>query len=557
MELTRLQEDMDLGGSAVGSFGGGSGQDATSSAKGGDFGSAASGDSATGVGGSSDGATATIIDGGDYAGGGANTTAMGTGGRGGFGAGGGAAAGTDGTGGQAGFGAGGGGGSTQATNRGFGGEDGLTSSIAGGAGAGFGGAIFIENGGTLTLGSSISFGGTDPTQPNSTTGRTNSIPSPSTTASSAGSDIFMMSGAVLNISSSLTIPSPIEGNPGDQRGIASPVTFSATADSTSSGYIGTLNKTESGILTLNGENSYTGNTTISGGGLTFGSASSVRSNIVLDGASTTLVIPHAVSINPFVDPTDNTMNITEGDLIISNGSLSFSTTGVLTVSGTLDIDDSADTNDDATVDLRNSTNDASTSTLIVNGVFDHASGTLALDLLGSDKPSLSTNRLAISNSGNNYTDDITIDLPSSYTALDVFEENNRSFTLNLVDEADMTMPITNATYSASNITIGSSSIPTGLSLLTPNTTYTASTREISLEVDSATFSSNLATATLNGTIPFGVVVASNLTVTGDATISARGLTLSDSAMWEATGDITGDVSFSDTISLLANTKKIT
>jgi hypothetical protein len=59
---------------------------------------------------------------------------------------------------------------------------------AGGGGAGFGGAIFIENGGTLNINGSASFQGNTVTA--GASGGTGA-----TAGSAAGADIFMMGGA--------------------------------------------------------------------------------------------------------------------------------------------------------------------------------------------------------------------------------------------------------------------------------------------------------------------------------------------------------------------------
>ncbi len=149
-----------------------------------------------------------------------------SGGNGGFGGGGGGSGGSTGLGGTAGFGGGNGGNSS---NRG------------GGAGAGLGGAIFIEGSGLVTFsGSGTLFSS------NSTTAGTGSDGGADGTAS--GDDLFIQSGAeiVFAVTDTVTIGSDIASNQ-------------------SSG--GSFSKSNTGTLNLTGNNTFTGNISVSGGTL--------------------------------------------------------------------------------------------------------------------------------------------------------------------------------------------------------------------------------------------------------------------------------------------------
>ncbi len=209
-------------------------------------------------------------DGGDFSGGGGGgcgsaVTALlsrapgSDGGSGGFGGGGGGA-GTGfnigGNGGAGGFGGGGGGGGAANTTIGngglstFGGGDGSngTSLIngAGGGGAGFGGAIFIREGGQATIQTGITF------VSNSVTGGIGG-----NNGQALGSDIFMMSGSTLIfdfLTQDVTLNTPIEGNQGVGEG-----------DPTLGGLIIGSNNDPSVTVTLTGDQTYSGPTTVNSG----------------------------------------------------------------------------------------------------------------------------------------------------------------------------------------------------------------------------------------------------------------------------------------------------
>jgi len=187
----------------------------------------------------------------------------GTGGAGGFGGGGGGGAGavntnpgitTPGVGGIGGFGGGTGGNGGSAPSFNF---DTPAWSGGGGGGAGFGGAIFIRDGGTLTLSGSATFAN------NTVTGGaggaiTGTIPAgytsgtPGGNGAAAGADIFMMAGAnlIVDNTTNINIPNPIAGDQGAGGGTG-----------------GGLTKLGCARLTLNGANTFTGTTNVNAGEL--------------------------------------------------------------------------------------------------------------------------------------------------------------------------------------------------------------------------------------------------------------------------------------------------
>ncbi len=185
------------------------------------------------------------------------TGGTGKGGDGGFGGGGGGGGGgtsdrtlrtVTGKGGNGGFGAGGGGGAVNGIGGFGGGNGGITpeGDTLGGGGAAMGADIFIENGATLTIQTAISFSGS---ALKAGKGFVN--------GQAYGTNIFMMSeGQILveNLSVNSAVPNPIESDQG------------ADNRDTSKGGL-TLLPGNSATFTLNGDNTYTGQTIIHSGTL--------------------------------------------------------------------------------------------------------------------------------------------------------------------------------------------------------------------------------------------------------------------------------------------------
>jgi len=155
------------------------------------------------------------------------------------------------SGGSAGFGAGGGAGVTGGTDRyGLGGAGGSATiqPAGGGGGSGLGGAIFIQQGGVLIIQERTSFSG------NSTIAGIGGIGigSNGENGSSIGEDIFIRSGGnvTFQINDKLTIPNPIGGG-----GLLSEVNGPG------------LLMSGTGIVNLNGTNTYLGDTQVQSGSL--------------------------------------------------------------------------------------------------------------------------------------------------------------------------------------------------------------------------------------------------------------------------------------------------
>ncbi len=277
-------------------------------------------------------------DGGSYGGGGgggggggqidrsASSGAGAGGGKGGFGGGGGGA-GTSNQGGfkggDGGFGGGGGGGGGDGGGSGgtYGGQGTrgwVRGEGKGGDGASLGGAIFIQSGGKLTLSGETTIEGNEVLQANQTSQSTSD-----TLAQQLGDDIFMMGGATLvfDNSSDLEISSVIE------------------SDTDRSG--GGLEKTNSGTLTLSGNNKYYGTNTISGGTLQVASDASLgdsSNSIVLNGGTLSITDGGHLETSREVTLTDVNLSAgfdSNGAEITLNGPISGAGRLVKTGEGTL------------------------------------------------------------------------------------------------------------------------------------------------------------------------------------------------------------------------------
>ncbi|MBK1868001.1 autotransporter domain-containing protein [Aestuariivirga sp. YIM B02566] len=181
---------------------------------------------------------------GGYGGGGGGTSSKNAaGGAGGYGGGGGGAGNFNTPGGAGGFGGGGGGGYQGSGAGGFGGGNGGTSDNAGGGGgAGFGGAIFVQDGGSLSIAGSGTISG------GSVTGGTG--------GHSAGNGMARGTGIFLQ-NAGLTFA------PGD--GQTQTVSDVIADDTGNGGSAGKLTKDGAGTLILSAANTYSGGTTIKDG----------------------------------------------------------------------------------------------------------------------------------------------------------------------------------------------------------------------------------------------------------------------------------------------------
>ena len=286
------------GASSIGLPGGGPG------GSGGAFGGGGGGGSAgfirAGGGGGVGGITGTLDTGGNggFGGGGGGGDQAGSGGFGG----GGSSAFT--VGGGGGFGGGGAGSSTGPLvfgAGGFGGGNGSgsTGGAGGGGGLGAGGAIFVQQGGNLTLGGPLTVNG------NAVTGGTGAAAAVGGSALGAG--LFLQGNGTLTLS------------PGAGQ---TQTVSDAIADQTGSGGTGgnagsySLQKQGAGTTVLSGINTYTGGTTVSAGTLQ-GTTASLQGNIVNNAA---------VAF-------DQSGNGTYSGTIIGTGSLTKSGTGMVTLAG--------------------------------------------------------------------------------------------------------------------------------------------------------------------------------------------------------------------------------
>ena len=250
------------GNSTTGGGGGGGGGGGLTAGSGGAGGSTAAAGAGT-VGGGGGGAAYSSGSGGaggDFGGGGGGSIASGSvGGAGGFGGGGGGA--YVAAGGAGGFGGGGGGGST-AGHGGIGGGTGATSPIGGGGGgAAFGGAVFVRNGATLVIGTSVAgdaaFTGNTATAGAGAGGGAN--------GAAAGSDLFLQTGTTTVLQAATGTTLAVNGTIGDDSAGSVPTghTYTAGTGAGAGLTIGAGGLT--GTVLLAGANTYSGGTTVAGG----------------------------------------------------------------------------------------------------------------------------------------------------------------------------------------------------------------------------------------------------------------------------------------------------
>ncbi len=249
--------------------------------------------------------------GGGYGGGGAGDGAsgggggyLGPGGNGGsLGGGGGASSST--TGGNGGFGAGGGGGSTGGIDpNGLGGSGGSGAGLSagGGGGSGLGGAIYIQTGAVLIIQDGTNFSG------NSTTagiGGTATSGFNGGNGSSLGNDIFIQSGGnlTLQINGTFTITNPICG---------------AGSFISSPGLL----TTGTGTVSLNGNNTYVGGTTVQSGTLNLNG--SVVGDLSIESAGTlsgNATVSGNISSSGTISPGNSIGTVHTTDLLLGSTSV--------------------------------------------------------------------------------------------------------------------------------------------------------------------------------------------------------------------------------------------
>ncbi len=253
------------GGDFAGNNGGSQGQPGGNGGGGGGSGDAANQDGGAGGfgggGGGASGGGPTTQKGGAGGFGGGGGGGSGLGGAGGFGGGGGSGPENGGAGGF------GGGGGAVTGMGGFGGGDSQAGSARGGGGAAMGGAIFIQDGGVLTIDTSISISGSMVTPGGG-----------SNTGQALGVDIFLMSGGQINFelatSEDLALNHPIESD--EEAGGGSGGGLTLTLDNAAT-------------LTLSGANTYTGTTAVNGGTLEIAAGGSIKANTAINSGGAVIV----------------------------------------------------------------------------------------------------------------------------------------------------------------------------------------------------------------------------------------------------------------------------
>ena len=244
-----------------------------------------------------------------------------------------------------------------------------------------------------------------------------------------GHDIFMMTGSSLTVNSSndITIGSPIEGNQSDQTGIATPVDYTSTSNP-----LGGLTKQGTGDLTLTGENSYSGTTTLTAGTLHLApnddQNASLSSDVTVSGGE--LELEGNCTIKS-IAATTNFPNV-PGDLSISGGEVTF-----LMPSST--------------------DSDAVDSSLNVAGDFSHTGGTLNLYI--DNSTDRNSNDITIGRMLSVTNGMLEVTLPTNFSISDI--NFSRALNLNFKDSEDNAL---SPAYSEANITVmGIPSLATGTS----------------------------------------------------------------------------------------------
>lgn len=366
------------GGGAVAGGGAGSGANGAAGASGGTGGNGF-GNTSTGYGGGGGGGgQAAVLPAGTGAGGGGGNG--GPGGLDGGGGGGYAAPGPTGTGGEGGFGAGGGaGGGTNSFSL-FGGGLGGTVGNAGGGGggAGMGGAVFVQDGGSLTLTDTVSFNGNSLIS--GTGGGGDAAP-----GKIYGPDIFIRSGGTLNfnIQNSFVMNSNVASDQGIGGGVG-----------------GAIGKMGPGVLTLGGNNTFSGEMNLSQGSLriTSDSAFGGCSPIVL-GDQTTLILDTSVGNEFDFNLTGvATIQANQDSLLLGQ----FTGNGQLIKTGS------------ATLTLGNSGNSFTGGTIIQQGVLSYESLGTGSVTFGSGTKAEITKPTTTANPMDLAGGDVTIDAQANY-----------------------------------------------------------------------------------------------------------------------------------------------
>jgi uncharacterized protein with beta-barrel porin domain len=257
-----------------------------------------------GVGGHSGGA-------GGFGGGGGSANGGSNGGNGGFGGGGGNT-GIGGTGGAGGFGGGGGGtgtGTGTPGSGGFGGGAGISGS-SGGGGAGMGGAIFVQQGGSLTLSGPLTVDG-------------NTVTAGSGNGSAFGAGLFLQGSGAITFQPGSGQKQTISDVIADEVGVV------ANGYTPPAGtYAGTeswnLVKSGAGTLVLSATDIYSGTTTVNGGTLEVDGSIANTSSVTVNSGGT-------LSGTGTVDPVTTTI-MSGGTLAPGNA---LNPTGTLTITGNL------------------------------------------------------------------------------------------------------------------------------------------------------------------------------------------------------------------------------